>query len=342
MQGTCVNNEYTVQFHKGAFDLDAIVCPVAIKYNKASADAYWHSRAQSFVMHLIYLMTRWSLEADVWYLEPRSRRSDQTAVEFANEVKAEISATAKLKNLSWDGYFKAFRLTQNFAPPVEKQDRMKQIPRRRYGAVLLNRLQNTKRYYRRHSVNVVDLPSYSQNASTPVALNWRTDEQANIAKNNVLVALQDTDMQSKMFVDITNQRKNVVDTWKQATRKRDTESVNDQTYNRRLEYATWRTWFKQRLVVPERYRQPSDSSSSAIAPSSVLNRVSSYLSNSSFFKLDSSDSGFWSLSRSASASLEEKPLQRTHSLGDVVSSFTLSLGWDVQTVEERRSSLNSC
>ena len=31
-EGTCVNNEYTVMFHKGAFELGAAVCPVAIKY----------------------------------------------------------------------------------------------------------------------------------------------------------------------------------------------------------------------------------------------------------------------------------------------------------------------
>lgn len=30
-EGTCVNNEYTVLFHKGAFELDCVVCPVAIK-----------------------------------------------------------------------------------------------------------------------------------------------------------------------------------------------------------------------------------------------------------------------------------------------------------------------
>ena len=34
-EGTCVNNEYSVQFKRGAFDLEGItVCPVAIKYNK--------------------------------------------------------------------------------------------------------------------------------------------------------------------------------------------------------------------------------------------------------------------------------------------------------------------
>ena len=30
-EGTCVNNDYTVLFHKGAFELGVPVCPVAIK-----------------------------------------------------------------------------------------------------------------------------------------------------------------------------------------------------------------------------------------------------------------------------------------------------------------------
>jgi glycerol-3-phosphate O-acyltransferase 3/4 len=51
-------------------------------------------------------MTRWALVADVWYLPPRAKRKDQTAVDFSNEVKAEISKKAGLRNLSMDGYFK--------------------------------------------------------------------------------------------------------------------------------------------------------------------------------------------------------------------------------------------
>ena len=51
-------------------------------------------------------MTRWALVADVWYLPPRAKRPEQSSVDFANEVKAEISEVAGLKNLSWDGYFK--------------------------------------------------------------------------------------------------------------------------------------------------------------------------------------------------------------------------------------------
>ena len=52
-EGTCVNNEYCVMFKRGAFDLDAVVCPVAIKYNKIFVDAFWNSKRQSFTAHLV-------------------------------------------------------------------------------------------------------------------------------------------------------------------------------------------------------------------------------------------------------------------------------------------------
>lgn len=40
-EGTCVNNEYTVLFHKGAFELGATVCPVAIKYRATLIDSLY-------------------------------------------------------------------------------------------------------------------------------------------------------------------------------------------------------------------------------------------------------------------------------------------------------------
>ena len=52
-EGTCVNNEYCVMFKRGAFDLGATVCPIAIKYNKIFVDAFWNSRRQSFTNHLV-------------------------------------------------------------------------------------------------------------------------------------------------------------------------------------------------------------------------------------------------------------------------------------------------
>ena len=54
-EGTCVNNEYCVMFKRGAFDLGAIVCPIAIKYNKVFVDAFWNSKRQSFTAHLVSL-----------------------------------------------------------------------------------------------------------------------------------------------------------------------------------------------------------------------------------------------------------------------------------------------
>jgi len=66
-----VNNEYVVLFKRGVFNMDATICPIAIKYNKIFVDAFWNSRAQSFVTHLLTLMTSWAVVCDVWYLPPQ-------------------------------------------------------------------------------------------------------------------------------------------------------------------------------------------------------------------------------------------------------------------------------
>ena len=52
-EGTCVNNEYSVMFKRGAFDLDATICPIAIKYNKIFVDAFWNSRRQPFTVYIV-------------------------------------------------------------------------------------------------------------------------------------------------------------------------------------------------------------------------------------------------------------------------------------------------
>lgn len=52
-EGTCVNNEYTVMFKRGAFDLGATVCPIAIRYNKIFVDAFWNSRRQPFSWYMV-------------------------------------------------------------------------------------------------------------------------------------------------------------------------------------------------------------------------------------------------------------------------------------------------
>ncbi|XP_020256489.1 glycerol-3-phosphate acyltransferase 3-like isoform X1 [Asparagus officinalis] len=125
-EGTCVNNQYTVMFKKGAFELGCAVCPIAIKYNKIFVDAFWNSKKQSFTMHLVRLMTSWAVVCDVWYLEPQFLRPGETPIEFAERVRDMIAARAGLKKVPWDGYLKYYRpspkLTerkqQNFAESV--------------------------------------------------------------------------------------------------------------------------------------------------------------------------------------------------------------------------------
>jgi glycerol-3-phosphate O-acyltransferase 3/4 len=105
-EGTCVNNEYTVMFQKGAFQMGIPVCPVAIKYNKALGDPYWHTRTQSFSKHFFYVMSRWRTEVSVWWMDPVEAGAGESAEEFAFRVKSLISRRAGLKNLLWNGYLK--------------------------------------------------------------------------------------------------------------------------------------------------------------------------------------------------------------------------------------------
>ncbi len=113
-EGTCVNNEYAIQFKKGPFELGVPICPVAIKYNKIFVDPFWNSKKQSFQMHLFELMTSWCLICDVWYLEPQVRRSGESAVDFAARCKAKICHKAGLKNVDLDGYMKYWKPSSRF------------------------------------------------------------------------------------------------------------------------------------------------------------------------------------------------------------------------------------
>lgn len=105
-EGTCVNNEYTVMFQKGAFQMGIPVCPVAVKYNKSLGDPYWNTRTQSFSKHFFYIMSRWRTDVTVWWMDPVEIGASETAEEFAFRVKSQISERAGLKNLLWNGYLK--------------------------------------------------------------------------------------------------------------------------------------------------------------------------------------------------------------------------------------------
>mmetsp|Transcript_20669 Transcript_20669/g.39275 ORF Transcript_20669/g.39275 Transcript_20669/m.39275 type:complete len:499 (+) Transcript_20669:149-1645(+) len=108
-EGTCVNNEFSVMFKKGAFDLGATVYPVAIKYNKIFVDAFWNSRRQSFSRHLLQLMTSWAVVCDVWYLEPQERLPEESPEQFAERVQEMICKKAGISKVPWDGMLKYYR-----------------------------------------------------------------------------------------------------------------------------------------------------------------------------------------------------------------------------------------
>jgi hypothetical protein len=264
-EGTCVNNEYTVLFHKGAFDLGVMVAPVAIKYDKTVADAYWHSKTQSFTRHLVYLMTRWSLVADVWYLPPRWKRVDQSATDFANEVKAEISKTASLKNLSWDGYWK------NYIPTVEKQEKMRENPRERYGRVVLCRSRMSVPYKlgRRMSLSDSIASQELENFDWNKDFDWydtRSAQQTSI-RNKVLTSLQDQERQESIVSVIHSKRKDVTDTWRSITKEKGKRD--------RLENMSWRMWCKQRLQDSKQQRLEVEEPTGIVEFVSKLVRVPS-------------------------------------------------------------------
>ncbi|RVD91856.1 1-acyl-sn-glycerol-3-phosphate acyltransferase [Tubulinosema ratisbonensis] len=106
-EGTCVNNKYSVLYQKGAFDLEAVVCPVAIKYRKNLLDPYWNTSKHTFFIHLLYLMSRWKLDVEVHWLPPRVKLEGEIPADFAMRVKRIISKKIGLKDVIWNGYFKS-------------------------------------------------------------------------------------------------------------------------------------------------------------------------------------------------------------------------------------------
>eukprot|EP00871_Galdieria_phlegrea_P001921 jgi/Galph1/272/GphlegSOOS_G5061.1 len=117
-EGTCVNNEYCVMFKKGAFELDATIYPVAIKYHREFSDAFWDSKSENFLQYLFRLMTSWALVCDIYFLSPQNKQPEETPEEFAARVKSMICQKAGLNDVPWDGYMKHFRPSEKF---VEKR-----------------------------------------------------------------------------------------------------------------------------------------------------------------------------------------------------------------------------
>eukprot|EP00798_Chlamydomonas_sp_ICE-L_P011855 gene11855-14960_t len=149
--GTCVNNESTVLFKRGAFDMPGVtVCPIAIKYNSIFVDAFHNSKKEPFGQYIMKLMSSWAIVADVWFLEPQQspvgnrgrrvvprapwaimadvwslepqqRRDGESVDDFASRVQKMIAGRAKLKVVKWDGYLKYYNLGEKNPGLIEKR-----------------------------------------------------------------------------------------------------------------------------------------------------------------------------------------------------------------------------
>lgn len=53
------------------------------------------------VHYLLDIMSSWALVCDIWYLPPVTRQEDETAIQFANRVKADIARQGGLVDLIW-------------------------------------------------------------------------------------------------------------------------------------------------------------------------------------------------------------------------------------------------
>lgn len=267
-EGTCVNNESTVLFHKGAFELDALICPVAIKYNKRLLDPYWNTREQTFTQHALYLMTRWMMIADVWWLPPQNRRKSESAIEFAMRVKALISETAGLRNLSWDGYMKnCMRSKDREKMRKSSQEKYVSSLRRRVtpGPIQENEVPpsqlnelNVQRSRRRANSLIMSNDGLATPLSTSVPMApylpaWLPDASVVNIKNELLMAdARPADDPALALVRHIRERKDgIIQTWRYFSRfsrhSPPAESHEAHVAERRLENSSWRYWFKQRL-----------------------------------------------------------------------------------------------
>ncbi|KAJ2994037.1 hypothetical protein HDV02_001890 [Globomyces sp. JEL0801] len=215
-----------------------------IDYLILSADAYPHAtvaQRHGGLIGLLYLMTRWGLEAEVWYLPPRAKRPNQSAIDFANEVKAEIS--------------------QNYTPPVEKQEKLKDNPRQRYSHVLMQRIQNNSmKTSRSRRFSFTDSNDYSTSKlelEQPEWVNPHADTMD--LRNQVLVSLQEQERCRNICSLINDKRHDIVDTWKDSVHNR-----QENLYSRRIENLSWRLWFRERLTAQEALRKPESDMSSMI------------------------------------------------------------------------------
>ncbi|KAL5286426.1 hypothetical protein ACFFRR_007823 [Megaselia abdita] len=120
-EGTCINNTSVMQFKKGSFEVGSVIYPVAIKYDPRFGDAFWNSSKYSMLQYLYCMMTSWAIVCDVWYLPPMYREEGESAIDFANRVKAVIAKKGGLVDLVWDGQLKRMKAKKEWKEKQQEE-----------------------------------------------------------------------------------------------------------------------------------------------------------------------------------------------------------------------------
>lgn len=246
-EGTCVNNEYTVLFQRGAFSMGAKVHPIAIKYSKRFGDPYWMSSRQSFVQHVLYLMSRFALVADVYYLPPETIREYEDPSEFAQRVKQSISDKAGLTCLSWDGYMK-----NSFS--AEKRDRLKATQQHGFANSIRARLEPfqsrmSEPFHLRKRRSLKNKPSREQLVGLHFPDHLSTSQVVDIKNQLMMTGLLSTvPIKNDTLNCISKRQEHIVDTWKKFTRVKEPEDSKEK-HARRVENSSWRIWFREQNNV---------------------------------------------------------------------------------------------
>merc|ERR1712036_116976 len=114
-----------MMFKKGSFEIDTTFYPVAIKYNPYFGNAFWNSSKFTMVHYLVQIFSAWCIVADVYYLPAQTRRSQESALAFANRVKQDIAERGGLLDLAWDGGLKRRSIKKR-----EKEEEQSKLTRR--------------------------------------------------------------------------------------------------------------------------------------------------------------------------------------------------------------------
>ncbi|KAI8099030.1 uncharacterized protein BX664DRAFT_320213 [Halteromyces radiatus] len=104
-EGTCVNNQYTIRFQKGAFELGVKVCPVGIRYDNYYGTPYWDTR-KGFLYYAFYRMTRWMTPIKVVYSSPQTSEQQEDSAQFGLRVKDIITNSIGLHSEDFNGMAK--------------------------------------------------------------------------------------------------------------------------------------------------------------------------------------------------------------------------------------------